>query len=628
MNKVYEKIKRERQKILFSCLLCITIGATFILLHSSLYEPGNILSQTNLGFSLYRIEQYAYALQHGDFSDKVSSFYFHGFGYAIGMFYPSIFLLPAAVMRLLDIPVLLTYKVYLLLLSAASFGSFYYVSKKILMNKGISLVLATLYMCSHYRIVDFAFRGALGETLAFIFAPFVFLGLYGIFYSKKYSYWIYVTLGMSGLLYAHLISAFMLVQAVAFWIIVYSVDQCIYYGIQEYKSGTRDFKESKKSYLFKRKFYARIFLECYELKLKLFALLKATGLTILITSYSLFPMFEQMLDNIFKYRTEVESGQFSYYARTFAVPFGITGISQHHLGYFLLVLPILLCFVTRKRTPFMIWTLVLGYIFYILTLNLELWKYVDTYKTIISYIQFPYRLSFLSTLFLMFAMILQCKEGFYWDKRKIYSMLFLFLLLIANYGYLYNFSLTGDLYYQDRTGIRIKASDIQDPNFFQSKNRNSFHQVGKGEYVPYQLEPSQLMKLTYDDIFQMNRFQNMKKVDEYDKMLRVSGINLSSQVEVILPRVYYKGYTYKVFQNNRIVDSGKAYESASGLTAVKVHTLGTVEIQIDYHNTIITWISFLLTLIGLSLFLYILKCKQRYTIFHRLYSKHKSKTGV
>lgn len=77
---------------------------------------------------------------------------------------------------------------------------------------------ALLYGFAPYRFVDLYVRGALGEHVAFVFMPVIFLGLWGL--AKKKGGWfsVWLTMGTAGLLLSHNAVSLMMVPLVLLYI--------------------------------------------------------------------------------------------------------------------------------------------------------------------------------------------------------------------------------------------------------------------------------------------------------------------------------------------------------------------------------------------------------------------------
>lgn len=145
--------------------------------------------------------------------------YLDGLGYANGLFYPDIFLYIPALLTLITNNIILSYKIFLYIINLFSLITMYITIKEITKKKNISLYGTFLYSISFYRFSCMHERGALGETLSFIFIPFVILGLYQIFFDdEKKGY--YLLIGLVGLMLSHIISLYITILVIVLFVII------------------------------------------------------------------------------------------------------------------------------------------------------------------------------------------------------------------------------------------------------------------------------------------------------------------------------------------------------------------------------------------------------------------------
>ena len=93
-----------------------------------------------------------------------------------------------------------------------------FVLKRLTSNEKIINIGTILYTFTSYRMVDMYARGCLGESFSFIFLPLVVLGLYEIFYGNKKNFY-YLVIGMTGIIYSHVISTLIVGILILFFII-------------------------------------------------------------------------------------------------------------------------------------------------------------------------------------------------------------------------------------------------------------------------------------------------------------------------------------------------------------------------------------------------------------------------
>lgn len=250
-----DKIVSKKKYIIIS-LIVIAIISSF-----TLFLIPNISRGHDLAFHLSRISALKDNLKLGVIGGYIYPNYLGGYGYGNGLFYPDLFLYIPAFLSYLGISVITSYKIFLLLISFCSVGSMYICVKGITGNKKSSIVSSFIYGFASYRLIDMFTRAALGETLAFVFAPIVIYGMYEIIYGDYKKFYI-LTLGMSGLILSHLISTYL--------VGIILVIMCLV-------NIKKLFKEKK-----------RILYLCV-----------AALITLGLTAYFIFPMLEQMLSGQF-----------------------------------------------------------------------------------------------------------------------------------------------------------------------------------------------------------------------------------------------------------------------------------------------------------------------------------------
>lgn len=130
-------------------------------------------------------------------------------GFSFAFFYGDTFLYIPAFFRLAGIDVQMSYRIFLVMVNAATaFGS-YAAFRTMFRDDYTGLLGSALYTMSIYRIFLLYSEAELGEVLALIFLPFVFTGICMVFQKEqgeqKYG-WIWLSLGLSGMLRSHILS--------------------------------------------------------------------------------------------------------------------------------------------------------------------------------------------------------------------------------------------------------------------------------------------------------------------------------------------------------------------------------------------------------------------------------------
>ena len=196
------KLTRKNKTIIYISLL-------LILSSFPLFYYTDIIYGHDIQFHLSRIS----AITENIKIWKIIPVYFSyldGFGYGNGLFYPDLFLYIPAFFNAIGFGLVSSYKIFILLINLFSILSIYICIKKITNNDKSTQIGTLLYSLSLYRYIDTFERGALGESLAFIFIPLIILGLYKIFYDNpKEGY--YLSFGLIGILFSHIIGSYIFI---------------------------------------------------------------------------------------------------------------------------------------------------------------------------------------------------------------------------------------------------------------------------------------------------------------------------------------------------------------------------------------------------------------------------------
>lgn len=159
----------------------------------------------DLGFHLNRIEGIYEALQSGQFPAGINAVFNGGSGYPTEIMYPGLLLYFPALLRMCGVSLLLSYKVYCVVLNLLTVILSYTAFGKVTNSHRVGALAAILYTFSLYRIDNLLCRGAIGEWTAMTFLPLVIWGMWEVFYHEK-KYWPVLTLGLTFVFQSHLIS--------------------------------------------------------------------------------------------------------------------------------------------------------------------------------------------------------------------------------------------------------------------------------------------------------------------------------------------------------------------------------------------------------------------------------------
>lgn len=200
-------------------LLCSLLLSLLYVIPIAVFNKG--LNGADLSFHLNRLLG-----MEGIYASPINFKAFYGIGLGVNYFYPFLTYYPFFVLYRLSHSVFLGYYIYQYLLTIITFLIAYYSVSNIMVienkeNKKdfASLLFATLYTFSLYRLDNIVIRFATGEFIAYAFIPLVFYGLFVIL-KGDYRRWYILSIGMSLVAYSHLISLLLTALLVGFIFII------------------------------------------------------------------------------------------------------------------------------------------------------------------------------------------------------------------------------------------------------------------------------------------------------------------------------------------------------------------------------------------------------------------------
>lgn len=196
----------EKKNKSYYVYIVIILIASIPLINNSLIKVGEV---HDIYFHLMRIEGLAEGLLSGQFPVKIQPGWYEGYGYGCSVFYGDIFLYIPALLRMLGISIQGAYKIYVLLCNIVTALIAGYSFGKMFESKRIGLAGSFLYTLSVYRLTNVYVRAAVGEYTAMIFFPLIAYAIFLLLKEKRElrKGWILLSLGMTGIIQCHIISA-------------------------------------------------------------------------------------------------------------------------------------------------------------------------------------------------------------------------------------------------------------------------------------------------------------------------------------------------------------------------------------------------------------------------------------
>lgn len=471
--KLLDKIVRNKKNVIVF-LIMITLISSF-----TLFIIPNMSRGHDLAFHLSRISAIKDNLRSGIIGGLIYPNYLGGYGYGNPLFYSDFFLYIPAFLSYLGLNVITSYKIFLLIVSFVSVLSMYVCVKGISNNKKSAIISAIIYGFSSYRLIDMFTRAALGETLAFAFAPLVIYGIYEIIYGNPKKYYILI-IGMSGLILSHLISTYL--------IGILLVILCLV--------NIKRFMQEKN---------------------RIGYLGLAALITFLLTSFYLLPMLEQMLSGEFVFNNLNETSKLldrslpiwsifiefpNHILRELWIPTGLG------LGFLVVIYYFIKNYKTSSR--FVKICFILSIILLLCSTNLFPW---NLFQGVLSPIQFPWRLYFIIVLLLSIGgglLFNEIKLDFY----KIFNKIFLIFLIPV---------------------LVVGILNFCEPNI----KEVGAYEISFGEYMPIEANKDYILNRG-DVITSTIPLEHTFKRDGLKLEIDFSNNEGFNSLE--LPLIYYKGY--------------------------------------------------------------------------------------
>jgi len=302
-------------------------------------------------------------LKLGIFPSKVMGGFYGGYGYAVGIFYPTGLIYLMSFLLYFGLDMVNSYQIWAVIITLITMISMYYSSIKIIPSKKFALIATFFYTFSVYRnYTDLIDRAALGEYIVFIFLPIVFSSIY-LIVNKKENQWFWLSIGMVGILTSHLISTI--------WVILLLV------------------------------IYSLLFYKDVFIPKTLITIIKAAMFSLLISIYYWLPMLEMMASDEFRYHhpwTKLSKNLITEWNKFFFIDPSISKF-PHGIEIWLLILLVIAVITQFKKIihhPFLKFSIIILLFLFIFISNIIPVEYLS----IFNFMQFPWRLYLFITYFL------------------------------------------------------------------------------------------------------------------------------------------------------------------------------------------------------------------------------------
>lgn len=342
---------------------------TAVLIASAPALMKNVYGGHDTLFHQMRLYNVADALRTGQFPVRMGGYGYNGYGSAVSVFYPDVFLYFPALMMLLGATVQCAMRTYIIAVNAVSAAAMYACGRRMFESRTAGACASILYTLAGYRLMDIYLRDALGEYTAMAVLPLFVLGLWEVVFGDKRR-WRTLVLGASLVFMSHMLSTVMCAGlAVCF---------CL--------AGAVKIVREK----------------------RMIPILKAAVMTALVCLFALVPMLDYSLQGI------GDSGTFSTQVSSTAIEAAELLLTQpgydRGLGSALLIGAAVLAYAAlmgggdKKRMRTAVFCLCAGAAAAFASTNLFPWALAERLtRGLVNYLQFPYRLMMFANVFLSLA---------------------------------------------------------------------------------------------------------------------------------------------------------------------------------------------------------------------------------
>ena len=167
---------------------------------------GYMMAAHDMFFHLSRIDAIKDALLAGSFPVRMYMSENAGYGYGAAMYYPDLFMYIPAVLRIIGVSQQLSYTFYLFIVNISTAYICYYAARRVFKDRFTSLMTSLIYTTALYRLVNIYTRGAVGEVTAMVFLPLIVAGLYEIFFGDRKK-WYIAAIGYTGVIQSHILTS-------------------------------------------------------------------------------------------------------------------------------------------------------------------------------------------------------------------------------------------------------------------------------------------------------------------------------------------------------------------------------------------------------------------------------------
>lgn len=466
-------------------------------------------------------------------------------GTAMNLFYPWLTIYPAAIFTKISGSLIWGYNLYYLFLTFVTMLICFYTMLKLKNDRLIAFLFAIVYTFSAYRATDVFYRGAMGEAVSLTLFPIVFLGTYYVLFND-YKKWYWLTIGMTLLVYTHLLSVIMC---------------SIYIGLLSIHM------------LFKRENIAE----------RIKALILATTTTLVLSLAFFIPFLEQITYVKLKIPKTGDLQERALSIGEVLSKGALNDYTYYGLGLIILVLAIISLIYLKKfknNEKYIFW---LGCISLIISTKLFPWSLLQ--NTPLNIVQFPWRWIAFATLFYAISGSIAFIEMPIFKMNKFLKVFLLFVLVSCTYlislRTVINFE--GNQVF-NKANVQQKLINYRHSDYANEQAIVNMDSVGKHEFIVNN-KPQQLNYTAQASTFSFS-YENHE----------------NSNAKMAIPIYFYKGQIVKV--NGKQVNSELSKWGTTEITLEK----GVSNVVVAYKYTLFSRLSQIISFVAFIIFChYLLK---------------------
>jgi len=493
---MFKNVRKNKRNIWELFGIIVSFGLITILFSYSLWSTKKypVIISSDFFFHMNRLKSFLVSVQHQQYFPRIAVTFLNYNGYASPMFYSNLIFYPLIFWAKFSFSYLTLYKILIMITTFSGLVITYVCAWTFTKKQLLAYLIAILYMTSIFYQYELLVRNALGEGVAMIFLPIVLLGMYRLVNASNHG-WLCLCLGMTLLVYTHLITTVMCGIMLLFYLI-FNVKKVL------------------------------------QNKLILVNLIKASVVSFLLSATFLLPMLEQ-LKRVPMFINASEIGNINHFIKS---PFDLfsgtfaNSLESTNLGIiFTLVVGIRIIMCHKQK-----WLIygdrfiILGIIIAISSTNVLPWEQLLDY-TKLAFLQYPLRLNVFATLLLAIGSgmyiygELQCYKS-KGRRLELYKILAIVLILFMDFSVIFSI-----------TSPTRKSYE----KFVNSQTAIDSMQIGNGkEYLPV---GTKQQFLSNDVKALRGRTTRVsRKLNEFKIRYQLS--KTSNEGKLVVPLLMYPGY--------------------------------------------------------------------------------------